>query len=356
MNSSFLRKVGILSLVLVVSLSGCKFPWDKDKDDSGGGGTPADNAPSVSITNPADGATVSGTVSVTVSASDDNGISRVQFYIDGVIKSTDTSSPYSYSWDTTAESEGSHTVKVTAYDTANQTASVQHTVTVDNDPEPSVSITSPADGATVSGTVSVTASASDDNGISKVEFYIDDTLKATDTSSPYSYSWDTTAESESSHIAKVTAYDTANQTASSQYTVTVDNIPIASGEWEIIDNDLVRVGTGWGNNYLMWPRSGSGAGCNETINLAWSSAMSWAENLVWKGYDDWRLPTKDELKYLYDYGRTYISYSTHGYWSSSATPPPNYNDCRYAVDFYDGDVMGYDPTCRAYARAVRNGP
>ena len=39
MNSLFLRKAGILSLVLVVSLSGCKWPWEKSEDDSGSGGT-----------------------------------------------------------------------------------------------------------------------------------------------------------------------------------------------------------------------------------------------------------------------------------------------------------------------------
>ena len=39
MNRSFLGKLGILSLVLAISLSSCKLPWDKDKDDSGGGGT-----------------------------------------------------------------------------------------------------------------------------------------------------------------------------------------------------------------------------------------------------------------------------------------------------------------------------
>jgi len=333
MNRLFLRKVGILSLVLVVSLNGCKFPWDKDKDDSGGGGTPADNSPTVSITNPANGSTVSGTVNITADASDDNGISKVEFYIDGSLKSTDTSSPYSYSWDTTAKSDGSHAIKVTAHDTASQTTSDQYLVAVNNiDETPTVSITNPVDSSTVSGTVSVTADASDDKGISKVEFYVDGTLKATDTSSPYSYSWDTTAESESVHIVKVIAYDTANQTANDQHSVTVDNL-LDDGEWKTVDSDLLMVGTG-GGNYLMWPRDKNSVGCNNNETLPAGAFSTWAENLIYKGYSDWRLPTKDELKNLFDYGRSYITYTNAGYWSS--TECPSNSDYAYYVSFMNG--------------------
>jgi hypothetical protein len=88
--------------------------------------------PTVSITNPANGATVSGTVSVTASASDNVGVTEVRFYIDGTYKATDSSSPYSYSWDTTGYSDGSHTVRATAYDAAGNNAYDQHTVTVSN--------------------------------------------------------------------------------------------------------------------------------------------------------------------------------------------------------------------------------
>lgn len=91
-----------------------------------------DQSPTVSITNPDDGSTVSGTSNVTADADDDNGVSKVEFYIDGTLKSTDTSFPYSWSWDTTQESNGSHEIKVIAYDTINRTAADTHTVTVDN--------------------------------------------------------------------------------------------------------------------------------------------------------------------------------------------------------------------------------
>jgi hypothetical protein len=89
---------------------------------------------------------------------------------------------------------------------------------------PTVSITAPAGGSTVSGTVTVTASASDNVGVTKVEFYMDGALRTTDTTSPYSWSWDTTAFANSSHSLVAKAYDAAgNVGTSSTVTVTVNN-------------------------------------------------------------------------------------------------------------------------------------
>ncbi len=91
---------------------------------------------------------------------------------------------------------------------------------------PTVSITAPAASATLNGIVNVTATASDNVGVQKVEFYVDGALKATDTSSPYNFSLDTTTLANSGHTLKAIAYDTAttpNQTSSTPVTVTVNN-------------------------------------------------------------------------------------------------------------------------------------
>ena len=98
----------------------------------GGGGGGDTTPPTVSITAPSSGATVSGTVSFTASASDDTGVSKVEFYVDGSLKSTDTSSPYSYSWNTSGAGNGSHTLMVKAYDAANNTANDSESVSVNN--------------------------------------------------------------------------------------------------------------------------------------------------------------------------------------------------------------------------------
>ncbi|HUG14351.1 MAG TPA: S8 family serine peptidase, partial [Thermomicrobiales bacterium] len=84
-----------------------------------------DSTPSVSITNPADGATVSGSVTITAAASDDNGVTQVEFFVDGASIGIDSdfSDGWSVSWDTTTVIDGGHTLTATATDTAGQTAS-----------------------------------------------------------------------------------------------------------------------------------------------------------------------------------------------------------------------------------------
>jgi len=94
-------------------------------DNGGGGNTP----PVVTITNPADGATVSDTVTITVDATDaEDGQLIPDIYIDGSQVTTGNS----YDWDTTLESDGTHTIYAEATDDGDLTGSDSITVTVDN--------------------------------------------------------------------------------------------------------------------------------------------------------------------------------------------------------------------------------
>lgn len=89
---------------------------------------------------------------------------------------------------------------------------------------PSVSLTAPASGATVSGTVTVAANATDDVAVTKVEFYLDGQLKSTDATAPYQWAWNTTTASNGSHRLQAKAYDAAgNVGASATVAVTVNN-------------------------------------------------------------------------------------------------------------------------------------
>jgi beta-lactamase superfamily II metal-dependent hydrolase len=100
-------------------------------DDAGSGGDTT--APVTALTAPAAGATVSATISVTASATDAVGVTKVEFYLDGVLKSTDTSSPYAWSWNTTTATNGSHSLTTKAYDAAlNVGTSPARSVTVSN--------------------------------------------------------------------------------------------------------------------------------------------------------------------------------------------------------------------------------
>jgi hypothetical protein len=99
-------------------------------DSAGGGDT---QAPATAITAPSSGATVSGTVSVTAPASDNVGVTRVEFFLDGALQSTDTASPYAWSWNTAAASNGAHSLTSKAYDAAgNVGTSAAVPVTVSN--------------------------------------------------------------------------------------------------------------------------------------------------------------------------------------------------------------------------------
>jgi choice-of-anchor B domain-containing protein len=123
---------------------------------------PVDNAPSVNVTTPADGATVSGTVTVAATAGDDNGVTQVEFFVDGNSIGVDTTSPYSVSWDSTTVPDGSHSVSATATDTIGQTSSDANSVTVDNIADPTIhsgdldSITSTGRGGKWNATVTIT--------------------------------------------------------------------------------------------------------------------------------------------------------------------------------------------------------
>ncbi|MFL6036057.1 MAG: FG-GAP-like repeat-containing protein [Gaiellaceae bacterium] len=99
---------------------------------------------------------------------------------------------------------------------------------------PKVSLTSPADGATVGTSASLGADASDDAAVAKVEFLADASVFATDTTAPYSATWVTTSLAAGVHRLAARATDlSGNVTTSAERTVTVDNAPpettIASG-------------------------------------------------------------------------------------------------------------------------------
>jgi peptidoglycan/xylan/chitin deacetylase (PgdA/CDA1 family) len=90
------------------------------------------SAPTVAITSPTSGATVTGTVKITATASDTgSGVAKVSFYADGVLIATKSSAPYSVSWNTKKVARGQHTLVAIAQDVAGNSqtsASIQVTV------------------------------------------------------------------------------------------------------------------------------------------------------------------------------------------------------------------------------------
>ncbi|MDP2672122.1 MAG: S8 family serine peptidase [Candidatus Daviesbacteria bacterium] len=210
--------------------------------------TPDTTLPTVNITSPSSGSTVSGSsVSFNVDASDNIGVIKVEFYVDNILlpNGTESSAPYTAAWDTTTYSNSSHSLTAKAYDLAgNIASSATISVTVNNPistptptpvptstpapissdiTPPSVSITSPLNGATVKAAskVNVSAAATDNVKIAKVEFYVGSSLKCTSTLSagPYSCTWPVPGKKNTSYIITVKAYDAINPPA--QATITV---------------------------------------------------------------------------------------------------------------------------------------
>lgn len=193
---------------------------------------PDTTAPTVSVTAPAAGTTVSGSVTVTASASDNVGVAGVQFTLDGnPLGAEVAAAPYSITWNAATATAGAHVLAAVARDAAgNRTTSASVTVTVDNTipadtTAPTVSVTAPAAGTTVSGSVSVNANASDNVGVAGVQFTLDGAaLGAEDTSAPYSVSWNTTTAAAGTHVLGATARDAAgNRTSAVTVSVTASN-------------------------------------------------------------------------------------------------------------------------------------
>ncbi len=197
---------------------------------------PDTTSPTVSITAPVAVATVTSTISLSANASDNVGVVGVQFQVDGANSGAeDTTAPYAVSLDTTKLSNGSHSFTAIARDASgNRTTSAAVAANVSNTtPDttpPTVSITAPAADATVTGTISLSASATDNIGVVGVQFQVDGANSGSeDLIAPYTLSFDTTALANGSHSLTAIARDVAgNRTTSAAVAITVANT-VSSG-------------------------------------------------------------------------------------------------------------------------------
>jgi N-acetyl-beta-hexosaminidase len=156
-------------------------------------------------------------VDVALSATDaQSGVSVIRYTLDGA---TPTAASPVYSGPFTLST--TTTVKFRAWDNAgNVEATKSQLVRIDLT-SPTVAITSPSDGATVTGNVKITASAADaGSGVAQVSFYADGVLIGTAKSAPYSVTWNTKRLSRGQHTLWAVAQDVAGNTQTSA-TITV---------------------------------------------------------------------------------------------------------------------------------------
>lgn len=94
-------------------------------------GPPDTEPPSVSITSPTPGATVSGVLALVADAIDNVGVVGVAFSVDGTLIGEDRSPPYAIGWDSASVVEGAHEISAAARDAAGNSATAQVAVTVE---------------------------------------------------------------------------------------------------------------------------------------------------------------------------------------------------------------------------------
>jgi len=175
----------------------------------------------VAVTAPANGSTQKGAIAVTADASDNVGVTKVEFLVDGQVKATDTSSAYSMTLDTTTLSNANHQLSARAYDAANNTTtSAAISITVNNtapggdSTPPTVTIPLPAGPGGSSPIIAgksyqIAPNVTDTSGIKQVVFLVNGTVKATVTTAPFSFNLDTTTLSPGTYTLQAQATDKA---------------------------------------------------------------------------------------------------------------------------------------------------
>jgi hypothetical protein len=182
---------------------------------------------------------------------------------------------------------------------------------------PTVSITSPANGAALSGTISITANAADNIGVAGVQFKLDgNNLSAEDASSPYSLSWNTTTATNGSHQLTATARDAAGNIATSTaLNVTVSNGGGTGTPLNINGAQHFQTMDGWGTsaNSASWD-NGELAPALDSL-LAGGSRI-WrviVENMDWETINDDGDPNTFNWTY---YDQIYSSPKFEELWST----------------------------------------
>ncbi len=152
---------------------------------------------------------------------------RAEFYANGSLIATDTSIPYAFTW--TNVPAGAYTIHAVAFSNFGSSLpsnTVNVTVSSATNQVPSVSLTSPTNGQVIAfgPGVSIAANASDaDGSIDRVEFYVTDTLIATDTTAPYATTW--TPTTTGTYVIKARAYDNASAASEVTHTVKINTPP-----------------------------------------------------------------------------------------------------------------------------------
>lgn len=178
----------------------------------------SNSAPTVSITSPAAGNVLSGSVAFSADAGDDLLVTKVSFYINNTILAEDTTAPYSVDLNTTGFSNGSYTLKAIVSDgslSAEQSIVVNFENSVVDLTAPTVSFTKPSENPYnwSSGDLNISVSADDDKAVAKVEIYVNGQLVFTNENDRFVATWTYDNGGPGEYELKAKVYDASGNTA-----------------------------------------------------------------------------------------------------------------------------------------------
>lgn len=199
------------------------------------GGVSDAQPPSVSITFPQNNASVSGMVPVSFTATDDKGVTKLELWTDGKLTRTIAKNKRDIQWDSKNKTAGLHTLEIRAYDALGQVgiARVQVNVAKSQSPAaPQVKFTNVQQGNIFRGTRSICALATDDKGVTKIEWWVDNRFggtvynnsgQAMQTKVELCRDWNSANVPDGAHIIEVRAYDADWNVGKHQLQVVVSN-------------------------------------------------------------------------------------------------------------------------------------
>jgi hypothetical protein len=239
-------------------------------------------APTGAFTSPAAG-NVSGTIAISVNASDNDSIASVQFQIDGVnIGAPDTAAPFTVNYDTRTLLNGAHTFSAIIRDRSGNTLVITRGVTFAN--APVVTITSPANGANINGTIGVSATVTHYDATCSTQFKIDGTnygLAQNGSGSLTVPNLDTHTLALGAHTFSATATDGHGNVTTVNSNVSCNNVKPASGfllfdEWLKYNEDADTYDGGRQTSF--------------SFDLRWDWKYKWSADQSVQGYNLRYLP------------------------------------------------------------------
>ena len=331
----------LLALGLMALLASCNYLIDS-------------SGPSVAITNPVPGNISLQSTTVTVTASDDDsGVASITLLLNGAEIKSETFSKddegayaletktLTYDW--SANTMGENTLTAVAKNGFGRTsqAETKVTVTKPSDPDspdtedPTVEWISPNADENYSGVVSLAAAATDDKGVTKVEFYAGNVLLSTDTSAPYNYEWNTEDAALGRDDGPVTltakAYDATGRIGEEGLSITVLNSGIPPTLSIVSPNDGGEIGA--------------------TFDVI-AEVISGGEDYRWQPENNRKL-----WAYIYDYRGELVSkdYLTVNNTGAAADEPRDNVDFIGRASFDLGDIPTDSYTIVVKGKVVVNG-